>query len=181
MEKFTTDRRKPGILYQGLKHRVYRESKERRTWRCTKKDCKAVCYTYLNDLMIIDGRYEHNHGEPDDRTVQRLNVRQECKRKATDEAGERPSKIIMGEIARHDSTELVPEDVKYVRQAIYRRRSKTQLKLPQSRGVTPEAIQQYDMFSSQDEKMIHISNSETDNYEQCFTAVIQIYLTLRKN
>jgi hypothetical protein len=38
-----------------------------------------VCYTYLNDLMIIDGRYEHNHGEPDDRTVQRLKVRQECK------------------------------------------------------------------------------------------------------
>ena len=140
-----------------------------------------MCSADLNDLMIIDGRYEHNHGEPDDRTVQRLKARQECKRKATDEAGERPSKIIMGEIARHDSTELVPEDVKYVPQAIYRKRRKTQLKLPQSRDETHEAIQQYDMFSSQDEKMVHISNSETDNYEQCFTAVIQIYLTLRKN
>ena len=104
MERFTTERRKPGILYQGFKHRVYRESKARRTWCCTKKDCKAVCSTDLNDLMIIDGRYEHNHGEPDDRTVQRLKVRQESKRKATDEAGERPNKIIMGEIARFDRT-----------------------------------------------------------------------------
>ena len=117
----------------------------------------------------------------------------------------------MGEIARQDSTELVPEDVKSVRQAIYRRRRKTQPKLSQSRDethevlqqydmfsrevtheaiqqydmfsreVTHEAIQQYDMFSREDEKMIHIKNSETDNYEQCFTAVIQIYFTLRKN
>jgi hypothetical protein len=128
MQKFMTDRGKPGILYQGFKYRAYRESKARRTWRCTKKDCKAVCSTDLNDLMIIDGRYEHNHGEPDDITVQRLKVRQECKRKATDESGERPNKIIMGEIARQDSTELVPEDVKSVRQAIYRRRRKTQPK-----------------------------------------------------
>jgi hypothetical protein len=71
-----TDRGKPGILYQGFKYRAYRESKARRTWRCTKKDCKAVCSTDLNDLMIIDGRFEHNHGEPDDRTVQKLKVRQ---------------------------------------------------------------------------------------------------------
>jgi hypothetical protein len=112
--------------------------------------------------MIIDGRFEHNHGEPDDRTVQRLKVRQECKRKATDEPGERPNKIIMGEIARQDSTELLPEDVKSVRQAIYRRRRKTQPKLPQTREETHEALQHYDMFSGQDEKMIHINNSETN-------------------
>ena len=162
MEKFTTDRGKPipGILQQRFKYRVYRESKERRTWRCTKKDCKAVCSTDLNDLMIIDGRFEHNHAESDDRTVQRLKGRQECKRTATDEPGKRPSKIIMDEIARQDSTELVPEDVKCVRQAIYRRRRKTQPKLPQSREETHEALQQYDMFSSQDEKMIDINNSE---------------------
>ena len=109
--------------------------------------------------MIIDGRFEHNHAEPDDITAQRLKVRQECKRKATDEPGERPNKIIMGEIARQGSAELVPEDVKSVRQAIYRRRKKTQPKLPQSREETHEVLQQYDMFSSQDEKMIHINNS----------------------
>jgi hypothetical protein len=112
--------------------------------------------------MIIDGRFEHNHAEPDNRTVQRLKVRQECKRKATDESGERPNKMIMGEIARQDSTELVPEDVKSVRQAIYRRRRKTQPKLPQTREETHEALHQYVMFSGQDEKVIHINNSETN-------------------
>jgi hypothetical protein len=35
-----------------------------------------VLDTDLNDLMIIDGRFEHNHTERDDRTVQRLKVRQ---------------------------------------------------------------------------------------------------------
>jgi hypothetical protein len=42
----------------------------------------------------------------------------------------------MGEIARQDSTELVPEDVKSVRQAIYRKRRKTQPKLPVKGGNT---------------------------------------------
>lgn len=51
--------------------------------------------------------------------------------------------------------------MKSVRQAIYRRR-KTQPKLPESRQETHEAIQQYDMFSSQDEKMMHINNSDTN-------------------
>ena len=68
----------------------------------------------------------------------------------------------MGEIARQDSTELVPEGVKSVRHAIYRRRRKAQLKLPQSREERHEVLQQYDMFSSQDEEMIHINNSETN-------------------
>ena len=52
--------------------------------------------------------------------------------------------------------------MKSVRQVIYRRRRKTQPKLPQSREETNEALQQYDMFSSKDEKMIHINNSETN-------------------
>jgi hypothetical protein len=75
--------------------------------------------TDLSDLMVLDGRFDHNHSEPDERSIQRHKVRQECKRKASDEPGERPNKIIITEI---DTTDLLPGDVKSVRQAIYRRR-----------------------------------------------------------
>jgi hypothetical protein len=54
-------------------------------------------------------------------------------RKASDEPGERPNKIIMTEIAKQDTTDLLPGDVKSVRQGIYRRRRKTQPRLPKSR------------------------------------------------
>jgi hypothetical protein len=62
--------------------------------------------------------------------TQKHKVRQECNRKASDELGERPNKIIMTEIAKQNTTVLLPGDVKSVRQALYRRLRKTQPKLP---------------------------------------------------
>ena len=59
-----------------------------------KKGCKAPCTTDLSDLMVLDGRFEHNHSEPDERSIQRHKVCQECKHKASDEPGERPNKVI---------------------------------------------------------------------------------------
>ena len=101
MDKFVTNSGKPGLLYDGFQYRIHKETKSSRTWRCTKKECKATCtITDLSDLTVLDGRFEHNHSEPDERLIQRHKVRQECKRKASDEPGERPNKIIMTEIAK---------------------------------------------------------------------------------
>ena len=69
--------------------------------------------------MVLDGQFEHNHSEPDERSIQRHKVHQECKRKALDEHGERPNKIIMTDIVKQDTTDLLPGDVKSVRHAIY--------------------------------------------------------------
>ena len=124
MDKFVTNRGKPGLLYDGFQHRIHREAKSLRTLWCTKKECNATCTTDLSDLTVLDGWFEHNHSEPDERLIQRHKVRQECKRKASDEPGERPNKIIMTEIAKQDTTDLLPGVVKSVRQGIYRRREK---------------------------------------------------------
>ena len=69
--------------------------------------------------MVWDSRFKHNHSEPDERSIQRHKVRQEHKREASDEPGERPNKIIMTKIAKQDTTDLLPGDAKSVRQAIY--------------------------------------------------------------
>jgi hypothetical protein len=100
MDKFVTNRGKPGLLYDGFQHRIHREAKSLRTLWCTNKECNATCTTDLSDLTVLDGRFEHNHSEPDERLIQRHKVRQECKRKASDEPGERSNKIIMTEIAK---------------------------------------------------------------------------------
>ena len=111
---------------------------------------------------MLDGRFEHNNSETDERLIQRHKVRQECKCKASDEPGEKPNKIITTEIAKQDTTDLLPGDVKWVRQGIYRRWRKTQPRLPKSREETHEALDQYEAFSNQDEKMIYINSSETN-------------------
>ena len=74
--------------------------------------------TVLSDLMVLDGRFELNHSESDERSIQRHKVRQVCKRKASDEPRERPNKIIMTEMAKQDTPDLLTGDVKSVKQAI---------------------------------------------------------------
>ena len=76
--------------------------------------------------------------------------------KDSDEPGERPNKISMTEMLKQDTPDLLTGDLKSVIQAIYRRRRKTQLKLPRSREETHDALDQYEAFSSQDEKMIYL-------------------------
>ena len=55
MDKFVTNRGKPGLLYDGFQYRIHRKAKSSRTWRCTKKECKAACTTDLSDLLVLDG------------------------------------------------------------------------------------------------------------------------------
>ena len=57
MEKFVMNRGKPGFLSDAFQYRLHtdREEKSPRTWRCTKKECKATCTTDLSDFMVLDG------------------------------------------------------------------------------------------------------------------------------
>ena len=83
------------------------------------------CKTDLDDLIILDGRLEHDHAEPDRRNIERQRVRQACERKAEDEPSERPSKLIIKEIEKIGVNELVTQDITSVRQAMYRQKKTT--------------------------------------------------------
>ena len=135
-KKFDTNRGKPDLLYDGFQYKIHREAKSSRTWRCTKNECKATCTTDLSDLMVLDGHSSITILSQM-RSSQRHKGRQESKLKASDEMGERPNKIIMTEIAKQDTTDLLQSDVKSVRQGICRRRRKTQAEVERrnERGV----------------------------------------------
>lgn len=69
MEKFVTNRGKLSLLYDGLQYRIHRDAESSRTWRCTKIECKAICTIDLSGLIVLDGRFEHSHSEPDERSI----------------------------------------------------------------------------------------------------------------
>jgi len=52
MYKLTTNRGKPGLLFNGFKYRI-------KNMDVYKKDST----TDLSDLIILDGRFDHNHAE----------------------------------------------------------------------------------------------------------------------
>ena len=131
-------------------------------WRCVEKTCSSRCKTDLEDLIILDGRLEHDHAEPDRRNIKRQRVRQACNRKAEDEPSERPYKLIIKEIEKVGVNELVTQDITSVRQAMYRQRRKTQPNLPTSRTETIETLKEYEVKSSNGEDMVYVSISETE-------------------
>ena len=71
---------------QGLKNRKFAEMRE--------KTCKARCRTDLEDTMILGGRFDQDHVEEEDRTIERQALRQTCKQKAVAEPCERTNKLI---------------------------------------------------------------------------------------
>ena len=97
----------PGLIVDGFRFRKDKIFKNSKLWRCVEKTCSSHCKTDLDDLIILDGRLEHDHAEPGRRNIERQRVRQACKRKAEDEPSERPSKLIIKEIEKVGVNELV--------------------------------------------------------------------------
>ena len=103
MELFTTQRGKPGLLYGGFKFRLDKTTNATKLWRCTKRGCQARCKTDLAGTVTLDLQNIHNHQPEQDEQLNRQKLRQNCKRKATEDHFERPSKIIRHEIMAEDS------------------------------------------------------------------------------
>ena len=94
MEHLETNRGKPGILYEAFRLRKDRGSKTANLWRCR---------TDLEDIMILGGRFDHDHVEEEDRILERQALRQTCKQKAVAEPCERPNKHITRSVNRGNS------------------------------------------------------------------------------
>ena len=68
-----------------------------------KKICKARCKTDLEDTMILGGQLDHDHVEEEDRSIERLSLRQTCTQKAVAEPCERLNKLITRLVNRGNS------------------------------------------------------------------------------
>ena len=124
IEKLVTNRENPGLIVDGFKFRKDNIFKNSKLWRCVEKTCSSRCKTDLDDLIMLYGRLEYDHAEPDRRNIERQRVRQACKRKAEDVSSEKPSKFIIKEIEKIGVNELVTQDITSVRQACTDREEK---------------------------------------------------------
>jgi hypothetical protein len=156
VEKYTTNKGKDGIIVDGYKYRFDKAFKNTNLWRCG-----ARCKTDLTDLMVLDGRTDHNHEIEDNRKVQQSKLRQACQCKAVDDITERPQKLIIAECGKTENDTLVPEDISTIRQAVYRVRRRTQQKLPKSREETHVNLKDYEFNSTSGKRMMHVNDPET--------------------
>ena len=93
------------------------------SWRCTQKRCKARIRTDEAVTEVLQRKNEHCH-EADQRKTERQILRVRSKRKAVQDANEKPSKIMCSELEMVQKQFLHPTDLKSVAQAMYRERRK---------------------------------------------------------
>lgn len=150
-KKIKTNRGNTGLLCQGHKFCLERKEKKYKSWQCTTKGCLARLKTDNEQENIVWSRLDHNHDPVSADSVTRQILITECKRKAAGNLTERPSKVILKEIVSKPDTDLVPKDLKAIRQAMYRERRKKFPALPKTRQEVHEALQHYDITSNQGE------------------------------
>ena len=69
--------------------------------------------------------------------------------------------IIIAETQKNPNNEMLTQDVRALRQPVYRERRKTQPKLPKTREKTVEILKTHGFNPSNDEPMIPIADTET--------------------
>ena len=131
-----SSRGKPMLVVNSYKYnlkKVLKTSKEH-VWVCVDRKCKATIYTlgpFNQNVVLNKCELEHCH-EADVVSLQRQIVSTACKRKATEDIAEKPSKIIRKVLQENLPPTFAATDVALVRNYIYNARRKVIPCLPRN-------------------------------------------------
>jgi hypothetical protein len=101
-------------------------------WRCRIPKCNATIYTIGEDFLISRHNLIHSHEELSKSALQKQFVAVAAKRKASEDIGLQPKRIIHSVLKENESDQLTIDDVKSVKRSIYGERRKKFPKLPKS-------------------------------------------------
>ena len=161
IKKLESNREKPVIIIDGYKYRqtFVKKSGEIR-WRCTTKECPATVYTDEQCITILSGSLEHPTHETNPQKLMRQILRTACKRKATEMISERPSKIICSELFNIKEENLQRNDLKCIRQSMYRERKKLYTAQPKNKQEFQQILQEIGVMTNEDEDFVLTNDSE---------------------
>jgi hypothetical protein len=101
-------------------------------WRCRVPKCNATIYTIGEDFLISRHNLIHSHEELSKSALQKQFVAVAAKRKASEDIGLQPKRIIHSVLKENESDQLTIDDVKSVKRSMYGERRKKFPKLPKS-------------------------------------------------
>lgn len=142
IEIYTTQRGQQAIIIGGYKFRIKKKQKSSLYWTCRENTCKARCTTTTDMTeILVQSSLEHNH-EPETKEKRKKDeLRESCKKRALDEPDLPPSKVFIKEIEKRGSNDLLPKEYVAIREAMYRKRSSIQSKLPSTQQEVFDSIQ----------------------------------------
>ena len=122
------------LLLDNFKYRKFRVSNSGNVvWRCYIKNCTSTVTTCSQIKSILKTNNTHKHEQMDAVKIQIQEVRNKCKRKASNDIHERPRKIIRKEILSIENNEVIgSNDVSLIRKSMYNERRKLLPTLPKN-------------------------------------------------
>jgi len=131
------------------------------SWRCTVKSCAAKICTDDTCSAVLSGHLEHIH-ETNAQKLEQQILRTACKRKANGMISERPSKFICSELCKITEDNLENNDLKCVRQSMYRERRKLYPAQPTNQHEFHNILHEIGVRTNKDEDFVLCNDSESD-------------------
>lgn len=162
----TSTRGKTMLVVNSYKYSFQKELKisGETLWKCANRKCKATAHSlgsYDKNIIINKINPEHCH-EPNEAALNRQILSEACKRKATDDLAEKPSKIIRQELQADLPSTINKTDIEYIRKNVYNARRKVIPSLPRNISEVHLIISELNLTTNKNEPFVLI-NSEIDN------------------
>ena len=180
VKEIVSQRGKVMLLVDNYKYSFKEELKSgEKKWRCKTAKCLANIYTVGPNNTISKSNLIHNHSACDIRNIQRKVITSAAKRKAVEDIGSQPSKIVRSLIAKEDSTSITTTDLSYIRKNIYNARRKLQPVLPKTKLEVHSLLKPETQFLTSRKEEFLLVNSEDSNILvfSCFTNLKHLCLS----
>ncbi|XP_050503874.1 uncharacterized protein LOC126882824 [Diabrotica virgifera virgifera] len=125
----------------------------------TREKCKAFLKTQ-GDNVVTEIRDEHNHSELNEDALNRQMLSNSLKRKAVEDVGERPIKILQKELRNGDISTLTTKDVALVRKNMYNARRSLLPKLSKSMEETHDILKTFPVKTNKNEDFLMVNDIE---------------------
>lgn len=128
-------------------------------WRCRVPTCKAALYTVGEEYVVSKCNLTHCHAELSASEIQKQLVAVSAKRKASEDIGLQPKRIIQSVLNHNPTNCLTLKDLHSVKRSIYGVRRKTFPTLPKSCADLHHALDKImSIVTSRDEDFLIINN-----------------------
>ncbi|XP_008181876.1 uncharacterized protein LOC103309079 [Acyrthosiphon pisum] len=138
-------------------HKMLANDVER--WSCTNKKCKCYFKRSGSLLLVNESKLTDHRHEPDSsELLKRQSIRNNLKRKATEDITLRPATLIHSQINRDGIDDLTTDDISCIRRGIYMARRKILPTLPKNIKQVHETIELLNIKTIQGEPFVLIND-----------------------
>lgn len=131
-------------------------------WACIKKDCRAQFFTgeQISEGSvpeILDFKGTHDHEKVNEKKLQRGKISAQVKRKAVENACERPTKIVHSVLKVESFDKITTGDLSLIKRNAYNARQKSDSVLPKNKFEAHAIVENLELLTARGECILQLN------------------------